>query len=108
MPKSEDVHVTLSASHTYRTGPATTRTLPPGWTGYVPETVAKEIEKQKTGKRTPAKDRPWEGEASGGKGRAKGDAGQGGSTGQAASATGGAGDGGGSASGGGSTGQASA
>lgn len=56
----DEIHVTMTSAHTYRTGPSLKRTLPQGWAGYVPEAVAKEIEKAGAGKRTPAKDRPWE------------------------------------------------
>lgn len=42
-----DVHVKMSASFSYRTGSSTKRTLPAGWSGFVPDTVAGEIEKEK-------------------------------------------------------------
>ncbi|ETW10631.1 hypothetical protein ATO8_21246 [Roseivivax marinus] len=51
MAKSEDVQVTVTTSHTYRTGPSTTRTLPAGWSGDVPVAVADEIEAAGTGRR---------------------------------------------------------
>ncbi|QFT47817.1 hypothetical protein FIU97_14640 [Roseivivax sp. THAF40] len=53
-----DVHVKMSAPFSYRTGSSTKRTLPAGWSGFVPDTVAAEIEKEKAGERTPAKDAP--------------------------------------------------
>ncbi|ETX26856.1 hypothetical protein [Roseivivax isoporae] len=57
------VHVTLSQDHTFRVDTSTKRTLPAGWTGYVSEKVAKEIEKERHGKRTPGADIPDAAEA---------------------------------------------
>ncbi|MGR3438775.1 hypothetical protein [Salipiger abyssi] len=45
----EDVRVIMIAAHTYQTGPSTRRTLPAGWKGNVPASLAAEIEKAGAG-----------------------------------------------------------
>lgn len=53
----EDVRVIMTAAHTYQTGPSTRRTLPAGWKGNVPASLAAEIEKAGAGaKAQPAQD----------------------------------------------------
>ncbi|WP_372836563.1 hypothetical protein [Puniceibacterium confluentis] len=62
MPRSA-THVTLAAAHTYRTSTTTRRTLPAGWSGYVPTTVATALVREKHGVKTPAADLPIEDDA---------------------------------------------